>query len=472
MGLVSRGKLRKGAVIVFTMTIVLLSTSLHIGCREEEPKEETMIERSEVFERLVSEVRAEKERTERSEAFRKLIEEMEAEMHKIEEEALMQEKIESNSINAVEIEEAEIMEESLEAGKKEEESAEGQKDENTETEGLEDIEESNKEDICEEEEITEFISLNGNMNMLSGLELLEGAQNDRPLAIMVQNAPGARPQSGLIHADIVFETVVEYGITRFLALFSTNEAEIVGPVRSARTYYAELARSFDPIYTFWGTHDLVYRALGDMSIDLLDAHSKLHVPYTRAGWRELSRSDTVWHTAFIDTQGIKRDGESAGYSLYGGQSAMMFKEDAPEDLRGELENITIDFSSENYKASFTYDMATNKYLRSMAGQPHIDYETGEQISINNLVVLVTDIEGPINSAGHMQIRTTGSHEQGKAYYFIDGNVISGSWARDSIYDSFQFSDQDGSPILFNRGSTWICLIQSMDRVYGVPDIQM
>ena len=240
-----------------------------------------------------------------------------------------------------------------------------------------------------------------NINMFSGLELSDKVLNSRPLAIMVQNNPKARPHSGLIYADIVFEMVAEGGVTRFVTVFSSYDADIIGPVRSGRIYFAEIARSLDPIYTFWGTYPQAYEAIKNMDMDVLDANSTAYVNYTSAGWRDPSRNESLEHTAFIDTYGIKEDAEKFGYSLEGGQSPMAFKIDAPEAERGNIADIEVNFSSQSYLAGFTYDKNTNKYLKSVAGEPHVDYETGEQISLNNVVVLITDIEGPIDSAGHM-----------------------------------------------------------------------
>ncbi len=473
MNLIRKVAGRATAHVFISALISIVLITILSGCSTDINEEQERAERSEAFKRLIEEVRSEQERAERSDAFESLIAELEEEGPPEEEvkvelkdlDEIEVEPIISEEKNAsVEHEEVEIVEE-IEIDKN---------NMNTETEELEVAEvEEEAEEVIEEENIqkeaenAELNILNGNMNILSGLKISEGVHNGRPLAVMVQNAPGARPQSGLIHADIVFETVVEHGITRFLALFSSYEAEIIGPVRSARIYYAELARSFDPIYTFWGTYDDAYGVINNMNMDLLDAHSNSHVPYTGAGWRDHSRSDTLWHTAFINTSGIKTDGESVGYSLQGGQSAMKFKQDAKENERGDAESVTVDFSSENYKASFNYDINSNKYLRSMAGEPHIDHETGEQISVNNVVILVTDIDGPVNRIGHMKVRTTGDHSQGKAYYLIDGNVISGTWGRDSIQDPFEFLDTEGDPILFNQGSTWVALIESIEKVKGL-----
>lgn len=350
-------------------------------------------------------------------------------------------------VDGDENQQAEEVEESSEIGK-DETSAES--DKNGETK--------------EEETGITSMEITGDINLLSGLELSDSVQNGRPIAIMVENHPASRPHSGLINADIVFEVVDEGGVTRYVAVFSTNDAQIIGPVRSARIYYAEIARSFDPIYVFWQTYDGAYPIIEKMDMDIFDAGSTAFVPYTDAGWRDPSRDDAIEHTAFIDIQGIKEDAAEYGYSLEGGQSPMKFKLDAVDSDRGNITEIGVDFSVSNYKSDFSYDSEENKYYKSLAGAPHLDFESGEQLSINNVIVMITAIDGPIDAAGHMAVRTTGTHEAGEAYYFMDGNVIEGTWGRSSIFDPFEFKDSDGNPILFNRGSTWICMIQGIDRL--------
>ncbi|MDK2599385.1 DUF3048 domain-containing protein [Bacillus stercoris] len=69
---------------------------------------------------------------------------------------------------------------------------------------------------------------------LTGLEIEQKVTERRPVAVVVNNHPKARPQSGLSKADIVIEALAEGQITRFLAIFQSQMPETVGPVRSAR----------------------------------------------------------------------------------------------------------------------------------------------------------------------------------------------------------------------------------------------
>jgi hypothetical protein len=314
-----------------------------------------------------------------------------------------------------------------------------------------------------EESQTALEEITGNINKFSGLEISETVKDDRPIAVMVENTTDARPQSGLIYADIVFEVVDEYGITRFISVFSSYEAEIVGPVRSSRIYYAEIARSLDPLYAFWGTYPECYDVIRSLDMDVLDGNSEV-IAYTDSGWRDYSRSDITEHTAFMSTVDLKEDAIDYDYSLKGGQSPLRFKADADDPDRGDISDITINFSSETFKAYFEYDSENNNYLKYVGGQPHTDYETGNQIKVNNVIVMITDIEGPIDQYGHMVVRTTGTSDNGKAFFFMDGKVVEGTWERSSAFDPFTYKDDNGDIILFNRGSTWVALIQDTDML--------
>lgn len=169
---------------------------------------------------------------------------------------------------------------------------------------------------------------------------------------MVENSFAARPQSGLILADIVFEVVDEYGITRFIAIFNSNDAPVVGPVRSARPYYAEIARGFDPIYAFFGTFPECYRIIEEMGMYTMSAMSDrsgsssitAQAPY----WRDWNRSSIQEHTAFMSVSKLKERAQSIGYPLEGGGIPFPYKMDASVAERGNITDIHIDFSTHAY----------------------------------------------------------------------------------------------------------------------------
>jgi hypothetical protein len=334
-----------------------------------------------------------------------------------------------------------------------------------ETQADPDVEEFNPDDFGKDR-------ITGNINILTGVELSGTVLSQRPIAVMIENTPDARPQSGLISADVVYEVVDEAGITRFVAVFSSQDSNMVGPVRSARPYYAEIAASFDPVYVFWGTHPNFFKVVEQLGLDYLSplgdtsGQSSITGNFSDPGsgeGKDAIRDTTrvAPHNAYVRIPRMREIAESLGYAADGGQTSFYFKEDAPESERGNISDITINFSSNTYKADFKYDSATNKYLRYCADAASMDRESGEQISVNNVLVLFTDIRNSGNKEGHMIIRTT---QGGDAYYFMDGNVVEGTWNRYSALDPFEFIDKDGKPVLINRGQTWVVMISGIEQL--------
>ncbi len=289
-----------------------------------------------------------------------------------------------------------------------------------------------------------------------------GMANVRPIAIMVENSFAARPQSGLYLADVVFEVVDEYGITRFVAVYASRDAGIVGPVRSSRMYYADIAKSFDPVYGFFGTYPQCYayiQSLGMYNMSAMTDNSGLSnivglLPY----WRDKARSKAIEHTALTSTIKIKEKAAAVGYPMDGGGIPFNYKAD--EGSRGDVNNVYIDFgtpaySPKGFNVNFKYDKASNSYLRYQGGKAHVDHETGAIISVKNVVALITDVEGPIDKYKHMAVRTTGS---GQAYYFIDGTAVEGTWERGSLAEPFSFFNGDGDEIALNLGNTWVSMV--------------
>ena len=95
------------------------------------------------------------------------------------------------------------------------------------------------------------------------------------------------------------------------------------------------------------------------------------------------------------------------------------------------------------------------------GQLRLDYDTGQHITAKNIVVMATDILGPLDKYGHMSVRTTGS---GTAFIFLDGKAIRGSWYRGSVYEPFIFKDSKGNIVPLNGGATWIAMVQGSEKV--------
>jgi hypothetical protein len=279
----------------------------------------------------------------------------------------------------------------------------------------------------------------------------------RPLAVVIENSSDARPQSGYQHACIVFEMVAEGGITRTLAIFGHSSADVVGPIRSARPYFVEIVKGYDALFSHWGGSDQAYQLIANLGIPDLDQMSKDIGNATY--WRDSSR--IAPHNGYSSTQKLYELAAKWKYSLDSRSSSFEFKDDGKSSELGAYTEVSLLFSSKSYNVTYKFDSSRNEYLRFTGDTPHVDRETGEQIAVKNVVALISDIANSGDSAGHIIIRTIG---QGKAFVFLDGDLIKGTWERSSVNDSYKLLDKDGNPVLLNRGPIWVGVLSSEQAV--------
>lgn len=272
-----------------------------------------------------------------------------------------------------------------------------------------------------------------------------------PLAVVIENHTDARPQSGLTNASIVFEAIAEGGITRFLAVYGPQDAQKIGPVRSARTYFVDWALGLGAYLAHVGGNiDALDQIRADNVLDLDQfANGKSYHREPRAGV-------ATEHTMFSDTKTLFRLGEDK----YGAQqnfTAYTFKEPLAKEKRPSGGSVTIDFSAPAYKVVYTYDTKTNTYKRALAGLAHKDAQNGTQVA--PAVVAVIELNGNpittrINEAG-WSFQTIGS---GKSTIFQDGLVVKGTWKKTTKKERIQFQDENGKVLKFNPGQMWIEVI--------------
>ncbi len=291
--------------------------------------------------------------------------------------------------------------------------------------------------------------------ILDGVMTDQTSANRHPLAIMVENHPDARPQAGLDKASVVYEAIAEGGITRFLAVYGTNEAEKVGPVRSARTYYVDWAHGFDAYYAHVGGNmDALEKIPKDKIMDL--DQFRYSAPY----WREKSAGVSSEHTMFTSTLKLRDQATKNNYSTSNNFNVYKYKEDpkdAERDALPESQKVTVNFSSADYKVDFIYDKIANSYKRLLAGKSHTDRITKDQLTAKNIVVMTMTRKATvtkINETGYI-MDTVGS---GKAKFFLDGKETDGTWKKQSSSDREMFYDASGNEVTFNRGQLWICVI--------------
>lgn len=294
---------------------------------------------------------------------------------------------------------------------------------------------------------------------LTGVEVATQDEANRPVTgVMIENSPDARPQSGLDQAGIVFEAIAEGGITRFLALFQESKPDYLGPVRSARPYYVEWAKTFDASYGHVGGSPDALSLIKTLGVKDIDQ-------FANGGSYERITSRTSPHNVYTNFTKLDALNQKKGFTS-SKFTPWERKIDVKQTPTASI--IDLNISGPTYSPRFTYDPSTNSYLRMQVGAPHYvlskDLTTKKQLNPKTVVVLVTTY-GIENDGIHSIYRTTGT---GKMYVFQDGIVSMGTWSKKDAKSQFVFTDKNGLPMKLNRGQTWVTLVASDSSVNYKP----
>lgn len=328
---------------------------------------------------------------------------------------------------------------------------------------------------------TETCSLIGEMFTKAERDIWE---KRRPLGIMIENHLDSRPQSGLSYADVIYEAVAEGGIARFLAVYYCRAAAqdvLVGPVRSARTYYLDWISEYGqwPLYAHVGgandfdgrgnTH-LKARALEQIQdygwrlYNDLD-QSSIGFPTYWRDYERLGRPVATEHTVYASTDRLWEVAEKRGLTQTDKEgkrwneefTPWQFKEEETEENRGEVGKIEFSFwrNQPAYEVRWDYDRVQNSYSRVNGDQSHKDLVTDGQLAAKVVIVQFVKETGPVDNNKHLLYETI---DNGQALVFQDGGVVEATWQKKSKTDRTVFLDGAGKEIAFNPGQIWIEII--------------
>lgn len=269
----------------------------------------------------------------------------------------------------------------------------------------------------------------------------EDATTAPVLIAKIDNTKSSRPQVGLAAADVVFDVLVEGGVSRFLAVYQSNVPDEIGPIRSAREVDPKLIEPFGAMYAYSGAQDFVVNRVRSVAVD---------VGFPRLGEAAYLRSpdrpapyDLIVRTADVI------DSETAGLS-----NGLLFG-DLPASAETRATEISLILSNLN---EVGYAFVDGSYERSVGGVSHTDESEG-QISTANVVVIFVDVipTGRTDSAGSPvpDYDVVGS---GAALVFRDGRLIEGTWQRASTADMFTVLDASGQAVPLAVGTTWFEMV--------------
>lgn len=278
----------------------------------------------------------------------------------------------------------------------------------------------------------------------------------RAVGIMIDNHVDAWPQSGVSRAKIVYEAMVEGGITRYFAIFdSRQDVAEVGPVRSARLYFLDWIQEYgDGLYVHSGGSPQALAAIKPRKI--FDANEFFWGQYFWRGTHHYAP-----HNLFISSKNWQAmlDKRSNSSSLFTPDMAWKFDQDVGGSMASSSE-LSIIFSV-GYKVVWKYDSNKMQYKRSINGRNEKDRD-GSEVWARNIVVQVTDVEDIANDdKGRQEIKTVGS---GEAIVLKKGEVVYGTWEKKSLSGRTRFYDVNGQEIVFAPGNTWVEVVDKNMKV--------
>jgi len=317
---------------------------------------------------------------------------------------------------------------------------------------------------------TESCPLNG---VLYSKQQRDWWEHHRPLGVMIENHQDARPQSGLSFADVVYEAVAEGGITRFLAVYYCQDASVVGPVRSARTYFVDWVSEYGeyPLYAHVGGANAPgpADALGQIESYGWNSYNDLNqfsigFPTYIRDYDRLGHTVATEHTMYSSTAKLWKVGAERQLTNVDKSSnawnanfvKYSFKDDASLSGRPANQSIHIEFwqGGDAYNVDWNYDQQRNLYKRNNAGVPHLDLDTKQQLTTKNIVVMFMQESGVNDGYENDVHRLYQDKGTGKAVIFIDGKQVKGSWKKASRTARTLIYDADGNPVQFDRGVIW------------------
>ncbi|MCD4685847.1 MAG: DUF3048 domain-containing protein, partial [Anaerolineae bacterium] len=299
------------------------------------------------------------------------------------------------------------------------------------------------------------------MNPLTGLPVAEpGALDRRPLAIKISNAPDTvRPQAGIAEADLVFEHLVEGGLTRFTAVFWTHTPPRVGSIRSARLIDLDIPVMTGALFAYSGASNEIR--------DLIAAS-----PFAPRAYEGVTTGEPLYfrdpgveapHNLFVVPAQVWERAAADGWGTAPDVRGFVFDTAVPDGAQIAVQ-VQIDYGPDNIQ--WTYDAVRDVYQRAVDGVPHHDANTGVQVTAANVVIVYAHHADDPNIIE--------SQWQGVTYYStrIDllgsgpatvcrvGRCTDGFWRRDRVTDMLSFWTDEATTeaLAFTPGNTWFQIV--------------
>lgn len=284
----------------------------------------------------------------------------------------------------------------------------------------------------------------------------------RPYAVMINNLGTARPyHTGLQDAYLVYEMVVEGGITRYLALFKDKPLEVVGNVRSSRHYYLDYALENDAYYVHWGWSPQAQSDISSLKINNLNGLYDAKPYFFRQNLPVSSE-----HTAFVNLKEMENLVKKKGYRTETNKDLLLNYSATnidTEKIVDKKEAINVDIkNSKGFTTNYVYDSSANVYKQYVNNKEHKDYATKEQYTVKNIIayqIKYNNISG--DDKGRQDIDNIG---KGEGYFITNGVAMPITWEKKSRDSQTIYRYKDGTEITVNDGNTWIHIVPTSGNI--------
>jgi hypothetical protein len=284
---------------------------------------------------------------------------------------------------------------------------------------------------------------------LDGLPTTNEKINRRPLAVMIENTPSARPQAGLDQASVVYEGITEGGITRFLAIYLENDPKVIGPVRSARPHFIYLAQGYDAAFVHCGESLEALEAFDrDPTIRNLD-----QMQYGTSFWRDNKRRKP--HNLYTSSEKLRAAVTKLGWDGVANPPSFAAGPAITEGTAAR--DVTLRFGgAAGYDLRLVYDEKKGGYLRYMDGKAHVDAVTGKPLVMKN--VIIQDVDAAPFADSKLETLNVTVLGGGSGYVLSNGLKRVITWQKDSENALTKYADYGGAPLPWQPGAFWVILL--------------
>ncbi|MBU5427103.1 DUF3048 domain-containing protein [Tissierella pigra] len=288
---------------------------------------------------------------------------------------------------------------------------------------------------------------------LSGIYVEESKVNRRPVAIMFDNHHGARWQSGLKDAEIVYEALVEAPYTRYMGIYLINDPDSIGPIRSARPYFITSALEYDAVYVHVGGSAQAKSDIKSLKVADIDGLSSSNKVFWRKSHKKMP------HNLYSSMEILRATQEERKYRLDGEYKPFKFYED-DTDIEGDIANNIIIKYRKNNTTEYNYDTENKVYTRKKDDKLHIDESDETPIVAKNIIIQEAKTK-VLDNEGRLDVQLMGA---GEGKYITNGKIIDIKWAKTSRNDKTIYTNLEGEEITLNPGITWIQVVEPKTEI--------